>query len=179
MDRRSFLKNFPKGIIIGAVAVHAFKSNAESVVCETLTKKPRRIKDPTVILKEIYKEVVELGGYDNEDFIKREFLMNIDNNDWNEEEHVVVLIHKVGDREKMVVQVTYFGPIKNFSKYAKEIKMILCYLKGNKLEIEKCDYSEKEIKSLLPDILQGIRLKKKLLKLLDRGQTSKTFNVFL
>lgn len=170
MDRRSFLKSFPKGIIIGVAAitvVYTIISFAESAVCDAITGKSSHAKDPREILREIYKEVVELGGYENESFTKREFLMNIDNNDWNEEEHVVVLIYRVGDREKMVVQVTYFGPIKNFTKYAKEIKMIVCYLKRNKLEIGNCDYDEKEIKSLLPDILQGIRRKKKLLKLLN------------
>lgn len=149
-------------------AAYAFQSYAESAICESITEEPSHKKNPSEILKEIYKEVIELGSYDNEDFIKREFHINLDGNDENEEEHVVIMIYTVQDREKMLVQVTYFGPVRNYTKYAKKIKMIEGYIKGDKIEIEKCDYDEKEIKSLLVEILNGIRNKKKLLELIDR-----------
>jgi len=170
MDRRSFLKNFPKGIMIGIATAHAFKSYAGSAVCEALPDKPIREKDPGEILKEIYREVLELGSRDNEDFIKREFHMNLDGNEEKKEEHVVVFSYKVGDKEKMIVQVTYFEAKRKNSviKYAKDIRKILCVIRGDKIEIEGSDYNEREIKSLLPEILQGIQNKKELLKLLDR-----------
>ena len=168
MERRTFLRNIPKGVVIGAAAMHALKSYANSAVCEAFTDNRRRKKNANKILKEMYKEVKELGNNDKEDFIKKEFHMNLDGNDYNKEEHVVVLIHNVGDKERMLVQVTYYAPRRiNTIKYAKDIRMVLCGMKEGKIEIEKCDYSEKEIKSLLPDILQGIRDKKKILKLID------------
>lgn len=174
MERRTFLRNFPKGIIIGAAAAHVLKSYVSSAAYEALTGNPSRKKDPNEILKEIYKEVKEIGSYDNENFIKREFHINLDGNDRKKEEHVVVLINSVGDKEKMVVQVTYFEPERSeFVKYPKDIRLVLCYIKGDKIDIKKCDYNEREIRHLLPEILQGIRYKKKLLKLIDRrGKTS-------
>jgi len=169
MERRAFLKNFPKGIIVGVAAAHALKSYANSAVYKALTSEPGRKKDTNEILKEMYKEVKELGSYGNDDFIKREFHMDLDGNWNNKEEHVVVLIQSVGDKEKMTVQVTYFQPKRNrFIKYAKDTKVVLCYIKRDEVEIKKCDYNEKEIKALLADILQGIRNKKKLLKLINK-----------
>ncbi len=169
MERRKFLRNFPRGIICGVVAAHVFISNARSSVYDVLTNTPQRKKDPKKILKEMYKEVVELGAYENEDFIKREFHIDLDSDENNSEEHVVFLIQGAGDKEKMTIQVTYFEAKRTrIIKYAKDIKTILCHVKGGEVEIKKCDYSENDIKSLFPDILQGIRNKKKHLKLLDR-----------
>lgn len=169
MERREFLRNFPKGIIIGVAAANVFISNARSSVYNILTNIPQCKKVPNEILKEMYKEVVELGPYNNQDFIKREFHMELDNDENNSEEHVVFLIQSAGDKEKMIIQVTYFEAKRTrIIKYAKDIKTILCYVKGDEVEIKKSDYSENDIKSLLPAILQGIRNKKKFLKLIDR-----------
>jgi hypothetical protein len=169
MERREFLRYFPRGIIIGVASAHALRSYAKSSIYEVLMSTAQRKKDPNEILKEMYKEVVELGPYKNEDFIKREFHIDLDGDENNSEEHVVFLIQSVGDREKMIIQVTYFEAKRTrIIKYAKDIKTISCYVKGDKIEIKKSDYSENEIKSLFPDILQGIRNKKKFLKLIDR-----------
>ena len=169
MERREFLRNFPRGIVCGVAAAHVFISNARSSVYDVLTSTPQRKKDTNEILKEMYKEVVELGPYNNEDFIKREFHMDLDSDENNSEEHVVFLIQDQGEKEKMIIQVTYFEAKRTrIIKYAKDVKTILCHVKGDEIEIKKCDYSENDIKSLFPDILQGIRNKKKFLKLIDR-----------
>ena len=169
MERRKFLRNFTKGIIIGVAAAHALRSYAKSSIYEVLTSTAQRKKDPNEILKEMYKEVVELGPYNNEDFIKREFHIDLDSDENNSEEHVVFLIQRVGDKEKMIIQVTYFEAKRTrIIKYAKDIKTISCYIKGDKIEIKKCDYSEDGINFLFADILQGIRNQKKFLKLLER-----------
>jgi len=95
--------------------------------------------------------------------------MELDSDENNSEEHVVFLIQDQGEKEKMVIQVTYYEAKRTrIIKYAKEIKTILCHVKGDEIEIKECDYSENDIKSLFPDILQGIRNKKKFLKLIDR-----------
>ena len=136
--------------------------------------KKKLTKDSQECLRQIHGEVKQLGSYENEAFIKREFHINLDGNQENKEEHVVVLIYRVGDRERMIIQVTYFAPKRKRSpiKYPKEIRVILCSLKGDNLEIKHCDYNEKEIESLLPDILQGIRKKKEILKLLEHKNSS-------
>jgi hypothetical protein len=169
MDRRS--RKYQKGIIIGiaiGLIIIAYSLNSDDG--NTVGKKKVK-KDPKEYLRKIHCEVKELGSYENEAFIKREFHTELDGNEENKEEHVVVLIYRVGDKERMLVQVTYFAAKRKNSpvKYPKEIRVILCSLKGDNLEIKNCDYSEKEIESLLPDILQGIRNKKKILKLLEQN----------
>lgn len=168
MKRRAFLKILSKGIIAGAAIVHIFTSFASSAPNKSISIKTKQKKDPCKILKEIYKEVSELGSRKNENFIKREFHFDIDKNDTNSEEHIVVLIYDVGDRERMVVQVTYFKSRgnNNIIKYAKDIRMVFCSLKKDIIEIEKCDYDDKEIKSILPKVLEGIRAEKRLFKLI-------------
>ena len=170
MDRRSFLRNIFKGTLIGAAAAHGFKSYAKSKFCESFIRTSKQKKDPNEILKEIYKEVKELGARDNEDFIKREFHIDLDGNEKNREEHVVVLSYYDGGKEKMIVQVTYFksGKSSRLIKFAKDTKKVLCHIKGAQLEIINSDYNECEIKSLLPEILKGIREEKKFLKLINR-----------
>jgi predicted small secreted protein len=79
------------------------------------------------------------------------------------------LIQGSGDKEKMTIQVTYFEAKRTrVIKYAKEVKTILCNISGDRVEIKKSDYSKNDMKTLFPDILQGIRNKKKFLKLIDR-----------
>jgi len=169
MERREFLRNFPRGIIISVATTSVFISDAKSSVYEVLTNALQRKKKPTDILREMYKEVVELGPYNGEDFIKREFHMELDSDENNSEEHVVFLIQDQGEKKKMIIQVTYFEAKRTrIIKYAKDVKTILCHFKGDEVEIKKCDYSENDIESLFPDILQGIRNKKKFLKLIDR-----------
>ena len=162
------MKNF-FAVIIGIAAVLVFISSAEVIAKGDLSGKPTVKRNPKIVLREIYKEVKELGNYENEAFVKREFHINLDGNNENKEEHIVVLIYRVGDRERMILQVTYFKPKRKGSiiKYPDEIRVILCYLKGDELEIKHCDYKEKEIVSLLPDILQGIRHEKEILKLIE------------
>ena len=174
MERREFLRNFPRRIIICTATVGVFISNAQSSVYNVITNALQCKKKPTDILREMYKEVVELGPYKDEDFIKREFHMELDSDENNSEEHVVFLIQDQGEKEKMIIQITYYEAKRTrIIKYAKDIKTILCYVKGDEIEIKKCDYSENDIKSLFPDILQGIRNKKKFLKLIDRKEKKK------
>lgn len=170
MKRRAFLKILSKGIIAGVVIMYIFTSFASSASNKSISFKIKQKKDPCKILKEIYKEVSELGSRKNENFIKREFHFDLDKNETNSEEHIVVLIYDIGDRERMVVQVTYFKSRGNTNiiKYAKDIRMVFCSIKKDIIEIEKCDYDDKEIKSILPKVLEGIKEEKKLFKLIKR-----------
>ncbi len=170
MKQRLFPKNLIKRIAFVALVLFLLQPCAFSTSYGTLDGKSERETDSSKILKEIYREVKELGSYPNEDFIKREFHMDLDGNDTNSEEHVVVLIYESLDGERMVLQVTYFEPEKNnrIIKNAKNIRVISSFIKGDNLEIYKNEYSEKETRPLLADILKGIRSKKELLKQIDR-----------
>ena len=125
-------------------------------------------KDLPMLMMEIYKEVIELGYRDQEDFIKREFHMNLDGSWDNREEHVVVLSYKEGAGEKMILQVTYFGNMmkSSFARYAKDTREIVGLITNETIDIIKCGFDECEIKTLLPDILDGIKDEKKLLQLI-------------
>lgn len=170
MERRSFLRHLPQVILLGIVTADSFKSLAVSADYVAAPQKSSSKKDSFEILKEIYQEVMEPGSLGSRDedkeFIKREFFMDIDGNEENKEEHVVVLIHRLGDSEKMIIQVTYFESKRDRSatKYAENTKKIVCFIKGEKVEVAETEYTEKEFKSLLPEILRNIRNKKKILK---------------
>ena len=71
-------------------------------------------------------------------------------------------------QEKMLLQVTYFESRRKNSpvKYAKFVREIECCILEEGVEIERSDYSEVEINSVLPEILEGIRYKKKFLDLI-------------
>ena len=126
-------------------------------------------KAPDRWLLEIYKEVQEFGFRDQEDFIKREFHLNLDGNWNNREEHVVVLSHKEGSGDKMILTVTFFSDRQKQSiRYAEETIETTCLICGDEIEITKIGFNEKEADEFLPEILKGIRNRKKLLKLIEK-----------
>lgn len=159
-----------KIVLVGAVAFHLVQAAAISMPSELLSVKKEANKEPEDILKDIYKEVKELGKRENESFIKREFHFDLDENPTNTEEHIVVLIYGMDNKERLVIQVTYFESegLRGSIKYAKDIKLISCFLESEELKIDKSDYDKKEIKKILPDILKGIIEEKRLYKLIQR-----------
>ena len=170
MERLPFLRYLLKTLLLGIIAIYLFIPHVESASSIDLIKAQEKEKKPKEILKEIYDEVVELGGYEDEDFLRRDFLMDLEDEDRSKAEHVVVLIHKEGKKEIMLLQVTYLESRRKESiiKFATGTKKISCCIRGNKIEIEETNYDEDEIKSLLPKILENIRLKKEYLKLIKK-----------
>ncbi len=120
------------------------------------------------LLKKIHDEILSFGINEDPNLIKREFWMDLDGREDNKEEHVVVMRHNDGLNLRMTVQVTYFSEDKSmrFVRFAIDTKTVQCCLKGNDLEIDKSDYTDKEMVRLFRDILAGIRNKKELLKLI-------------
>lgn len=168
MERRAFLMDFLKGIIFNKAALPILLPLAGAADYRVRRGgSQHKIEKPAEVLKDIYKEVMELGKKENEEFVKGEFDFDLDGNEINSEEHIIVLIHGLEDRERIIVQVTYFEPKKGSRtiKYAKDTKVISGLLKKSSLKIDTCDYSAEEVKSLLPKILEGIREEKKLFKL--------------
>ncbi len=127
-------------------------------------------KDPCQILKNIYDEVKELGAYADENFLRREFHMDLDSHPTNKEEYVMVFSQKIDKIQIMVLQVTYFEQDKanRYAKNAKETKEIKCELIGEDFKIKSCDYEEKKMNKVLSRILTGIQAKKELLKLVKK-----------
>jgi hypothetical protein len=123
-------------------------------------------KDSYKVLKEIYREVKELGKFPGDDFIKREFFIGPGKDDTYKDIHVLVLIQNIEDKERITIQITYLQRSENNPtiKYAKNVRSISCLYEGDEIDIVKSDYNKKEYKKLLPDVLRAIRDKKKLLK---------------
>ena len=122
------------------------------------------------LLKEIHDEVVHFGVNKDPNLIKREFWMDLDGHEDNKEEHVVVMRHNDGMNLRMTVQVTYYSEDKGkrFVRYAKNTKLIQCCINKEGLEINKCDYTDKEMTKLCKEILKGIRNTKEILKLIKQ-----------
>lgn len=124
------------------------------------------------LLKEIHDEILHFGINEDPNLIKREFWMDLDGQEDNKEEHVVVMRHNDGLNLRMTVQVTYYSEDKGkrFVRYAKNTKLIKCCINENDLEINKSDYTDKEMEKLFKEILKGIRNKKEILKLIKQEQ---------
>lgn len=169
MEKGSFSEYLLKAFIIGITFILIFNLHAKAEINDHLCAQNQE-KSPEKILKEIYNEVIELKSYEGEEFLRREFFMNLDEEERGKREHVVVLIHKEGKKEKMMLQVTYLESRMESSiiKHARATKKISSLIKGNRLEIEESSYEKEEIKSLLPKILKNICLKKEYLKLLKK-----------
>ena len=148
MERRNFL------IWMGANAFSL--GSAEKEKCKLLK-----------VLFNIYREVKEMGCRPGEDFIKREFHLDLDGKRENREEHIVVLIHNEGNGDKFILQVTFFKTKSNYydKRNAEDIRNITCIVNGDVIEVIKNELKEDELNKLLPKILKGIREEKKLLKL--------------
>lgn len=129
---------------------------------------------PLQTLKKIYDEVKELGNYPGEDFIKREFFIGRGDDDTNKDLHIVILIQSLEVGETMKIQVTFMETTKDNPnvRYAKTVKNIVCTIIENKLTVQGSDYDRNELEKLVPDLLQTIRDKKKLLQLIKNGGAS-------
>jgi hypothetical protein len=168
MDLRCF---FCKGIRrFGVVAfgIYSLVFLSSMLFSGKITDGLTQDRKPSDVLWEIYEELSELVRFEKDSFIKGEFHVNLDGNDENKEEHIVVLNHFASGREKMLLQVTYFESRRKNSpvKYAKYVREIQCCILDERIEIERCDYNEAEINSILPRILKGMRDKKKILDLI-------------
>lgn len=135
---------------------------------ETKQKK----EEPEAVIIKIYDEVREMGKREGEDFIKREFHFDLDGRKANREEHVLVFSYLSKGQQILSIQVTYFedNDSRNFQGRALVIKDINCLIKDDLVEINECGFSQEEIESLLPKVLEGIKKEKELLKLVRRSR---------
>lgn len=168
-EKRPFLRWAFPWILIGLFLSLCIQSESSPNISLISSHNRSIKKNPQYFLREIHREVLELGSYPEENFIKREFFIDLDQNSDNKEEHVVILNKRENEIENMMVQITYFEPTLKGSiiRFAKDTREILCHLIGKEIEIRKCDFPENEMEFLLPKILEGIKIKKRLLKLID------------
>lgn len=141
-------------IIVAATALTAFSPPQE---------KPR---DVPGLLREIQREVHELGPYPGEDFVRRDFSLGEDDDDTNKNHHVGILIQDRDDGPVMTIQITKLEPTRQNPRirYGKEGRMIVCRLRPDRVEITRSDYRQDELKAVLEEVLKAVRDKKSLLK---------------
>lgn len=120
------------------------------------------------LLREIYKEVKEIGKFPNEDFYKRQFHIG-DEDDTNQNIHVFVLIQEIDSIEKMTIQVTYLKT-SSFPKIGipEKIKNIVCSFQDDNVRILNSDFSGKEMRAFLKELKRSISDKKRLLGLIRK-----------
>lgn len=120
----------------------------------------------TPLLKEIFNEVLELGPRRGEDIIRQEFFVGEGDDDTYKDYHLVVLIQEIPGRRKMTLQVTRLVPDPDAPrvKYGRDPKLVICLVEGDRLQVSRKDYSEKELASLLPDLLRAIQDRKRLIR---------------
>jgi hypothetical protein len=133
----------------------------------TALSRPEAVKKYLSVLTQIYAEVKEMGPYPGEDFIRREFFVGEDDDDTNKDIHIMVLIRSSASKEMMTVRVTEMvkDPGNPQVRLAAASKMLSCLVAGGQVEIQSCDYQEKELDKLAPEMLKAIKNKKRLLKL--------------
>jgi hypothetical protein len=155
-----------KTAISGLAAILIFFGSSTSSFSGFTSVNSSQNRDVVKLLKEIHDEVVLLGKYPGQDFFKREFFVGEDDDDTNKDIHVAIVIHEADAEEKMTIQLTYMErtgqrPVVGIARKAKTIK---CTCKVDQISIKHCDFREKELKSILKDILRAIHDKKRLLK---------------
>jgi hypothetical protein len=152
-------------LFLFSLSLLCFFANASTVMDDSPLS--QSVRERQKILKNILDEVVELGPRADEDFIKREFWFDLDGDHDNKEEHVVVMRHDDGHNLKMTIQVTYYTPDRKLIvRYAQDTKVVLCFIKGDEIEIDQSDYSDTEMDKLFPNLLKGIQDEKALLRLI-------------
>lgn len=148
---------------MGGVLVSIFVIGATGAVLPPAQEKP---KDVPGLLREIHREVGEMGGYPGEDFVRRDFSLGEDDDDTNKNHHVGILIQDLAEGPVMTIQITKLEPVKQNPRirYGKEGRMIVCRIRPDGVEITRSDYRERELKAVLAEVLRAVLNKKGLLK---------------
>lgn len=122
---------------------------------------------PAALILDIHREIMEMGPYPGEDFVRREFFIGEDDDDTNKDIHVVVIIQAAdGGGERMRIQVTAMERSANDPKikYARGVKNLVCRVLAGEATVVASDYEARELASVLRDLKRGILDKKRLLK---------------
>jgi len=127
---------------------------------------PQLPKDVPGLLREIEKEVREIGGYPGEDFIRREFFLGVGDDDTYKTHQVGILIKDEAAGPRLTIQVVRLEPSRSEPrvKYGREPRLVVCDILGARVEIVRSDYSPGDLEALLPEVVRAVVDKKNLLK---------------
>jgi hypothetical protein len=167
MEKKTLILKVAVAVLIGGIFILALDHHVGFTSSRVYSETSKEELNTEGLLLKIYQEVLELGYRESEDFIKREFNFDLDDSMDNREENILVLSHKEGHCEKMILQLTFFNKISSsLVRHAKEVKKVTCLVDGESVEIKEFEFNKDEEK-LLPKILKGIQHEKKLFKLVQ------------
>lgn len=127
---------------------------------------PQQPKDIPALLREIEKEVREIGGYPGEDFIRREFFLGVGDDDTYKTHQVGILIRDEAEGPLLTIQIIRLEPSRDNPriKYGREPRLVVCRFLEARVEVVRSDYSPAALEALLPEVVRAIVDKKNLLK---------------
>jgi len=125
--------------------------------------------DASSLLADVVSEVKELGRHPGEDFYRWEFFLGEDDDDTNKDVHAVVVIHDAPPPLRLRIHVTDLErlPANPRVRIARRTRVIYAARVGDRLTLEKSDYSPPELVLVLRSLLKAIRDKKRLLREAD------------
>jgi hypothetical protein len=116
------------------------------------------------LLAAVVSEVQELGRHPGESFYRWEFFLGEDDDDTNKDIHAVVVIHE--DPLRLRIHITDLErlPANRRVRVARRTRVIFAGRAGDRLTLEKSDYSPHDLVPVLRSLLKAIRDKKRLLR---------------
>lgn len=150
-----------KGGAILALVLPAFLSLSSSPPLPA-----QKNADVPGLLRQIHREVREIGGYPGEDFVRGEFFLGEGDDDTNKTHYVGILIKDDAEGPRMTIQVTRLEPSRDNPrvKYTRDPKTIVCRFPADRVEVVRSDYLSADLEILLQEVLRAVVDKKNLLK---------------
>jgi hypothetical protein len=118
-------------------------------------------------LKRIYEEVRTMPSPPGQGFLRQDvFIGGPDDDDTNKDVHVALLIQRIGDEDRMHVQITSLerSEADRRVKRAAGSRALLCAVRDGALRLVRSDVADDEIARLAADILKAVLDKKRLIR---------------
>lgn len=127
--------------------------------------RPAQRDDPSRLLLRIREEVSALPKYPGEDFVRGEFFLGEGDDDTNKTHAVGILVKDGADGQRMTIEVSRLEASREDSrvKYARDPRTIVCRFPSSGVELVRSDYTDPDLRRLLPEVLRAVKDKKTLL----------------
>ncbi len=148
------------GVILGLV-LSAFLSPSPASPLSA-----QKNADVPGLLRQVREEVLGLGKYPGEDFVRGEFFLGEGDDDTNKTHAVGILVKDEAEGSRMTIVISRLEPSRDNPrvKYTREPKTIVCRFSADRVETVRSDYTSEDLRTLLPAVVQAVVDKKNLLK---------------
>ena len=146
--------------------ITAFVLTACLVLPPSPARPAQKETDVPRLLLRIRAEVLELGKYPGEDFVRGEFFLGEGDDDTNKTHAVGILIMDEAGGSRMTLVVSRLEPSRDDPrvKYTRESRTVICRFPAAGAEVVRSDYAPSDLRGLLPAVLRAVIDKKNLLK---------------